>query len=129
MKKIAIITCMMLLLGSLTLFAQQAKSVLVDETGAVLEQTAPSTPPPDVSRESMEGGQVSPMVSQPNSTPMTAKISAQTVERDETMGPDGRTTQGNVSGTKEPESNGSQIPEYHGPDEAEGPLEVKPDKK
>jgi hypothetical protein len=127
MKRIKIFTLTILLMGFIPAFAQQTLTgIQVDETGPAIVQAGPATMPASQSPSIQQGEQPSAALTQPQALEPDNMALVQPVERDETMPPGAEQT-GNLPQTAEPGNPVVPVQEYIGPDEATGPVGVKPD--
>jgi hypothetical protein len=116
MKKLKYILLTTMVMGFLFVAGQQIPSTTpVDETGPVVDKNAQATPDNALTLP----GRVAPEAEVPKD---------KSGFRDETMPPD------NIPSTKTPVKNEQELREAikeqpSGPDEATGPVQVKPDKK
>jgi hypothetical protein len=127
MKRIKIFTLTLLLMGCIPAFAQQTTAgSQADETGPAIEQADPAAMPASQSPLSQQGEQPSAALTQPQALVPDNVAPVQPVERDETMPPEGEQTE-NLPQTADPANPAVMVQEIIGPDEATGPVGVKPD--
>lgn len=111
MKKIKIITLTILFMGCVSVYAQQASKVAQhDETGPAIEQTDPAVTPAGQTQVNPPGEFILP------------------AEQDETRPPEGQQF-GILPAGETLNATESPAHEITGPDEATGPLDLKPDDK
>lgn len=128
MKNIKIITLAILLLGYISSFSQQTATVNhIDETGAKIEQTDQAVMPADDSPAIQQGELPSTITTQQQALEPGNTVMVQPGERDETMPPEGPQHPDPLTLTNDLENQAVQKRDYEGPDEATGPIQVKPD--
>lgn len=126
MKNIKIIITTVLLMGLASAFAQQTTNALQkDETGPAIEQADPAVIPAGQPQVLQQGEVPFPLLTTPQTTEPKVMTQVQPVERDETIPPEGK--QLDKLPSLNTEGNQPVVNEVSdGPDEANGPGEVKP---